>query len=220
MKIASPQWNDEMYRRHSTPYKGLAGFVEALRVKAVLKAAAVRPQDCLLEVGCEAGHLLKNFPPCGKVVGFDISGVALADAREIFATSGRSATFIQGDASQPLPFERGDFSVIVCSEMLEHVPDPRKCLANIAAIAHPGCRIVLTVPNEMPKLRIKEFLVKTGLMHKIMPGIEGAQSEWHLQCFDSTKLRDMCRDLVRIESLRSICGLHWLAVCRALPTNP
>lgn len=219
MNVASPQWNDEMYRRHSTPYTGLAGFVEALRVRAVLKAAAVGPRDRLLEVGCEAGHLLKNFPPCENTVGFDISQAALADARAMFASSGRSATFIQGDASQPLPFARGDFNVIVCSEMLEHVPDPRTCLANIAAIADSDCRIVLTVPNELPKLRIKTLLVKTGLMRKIMPGIEENQSEWHLQCFDAAKLRDMCLGLVEIESLRSICGLHWLAVCRALPAT-
>jgi 2-polyprenyl-3-methyl-5-hydroxy-6-metoxy-1,4-benzoquinol methylase len=216
MNVSSPQWNDEMYRRHSTPYTGLAGFVEALRVRAVLKVAAVGPQDRLLEVGCEAGHLLKSSPRCEKTVGFDISQAALADARAMFASSGRSATFIQGDASQPLPFERGDFSVIICSEMLEHVPDPRTCLDNIAAIADPECRIVLTVPNELPKLRIKALLVKTGMMRKIMPGIEEAQSEWHLQCFDAAKLRDICRDLVQVESLRSICGLHWLAVCRAL----
>lgn len=217
MNVASPQWNDEMYRRHSTPYTGLAGFVEALRVRVVLKAAAVGPADRLLEVGCEAGHLLRNFPSCERTVGFDISQAALADARSMFASSGRAPTFVQGDASRPLPFARGDFSVIVCSEMLEHVPDPRTCLANIAAIAGPDCRIVLTVPNELPKLRIKALLVKTGLMGKIMPGIEQAQSEWHLQCFDAAKLRDICRDLVEIESLRSICGLHWLAVCRALP---
>jgi hypothetical protein len=93
-------------------------------------------------------------------------------------------------------------------------------LANIAAIADSGCRIVLTVPNEMPKLRIKELLVKTGMMKRLMPGIEEAQSEWHLQCFDKTKLRAMCRDLVRIDTLRSICGLHWLADCRAIhPTT-
>lgn len=214
MNVASPQWNDEMYRRHSTPYTGLAGYIESLRVKAVLKAAAVRPADRLLEVGCEAGNLLKHFPNCQKKVGFDISHAALADAEKLFQSLNIPASFIQADASQPLPFERGAFDIIVCSEMLEHVPDPRTCLANIAAIADPACRIILTVPNEKPKLLIKKFLKATGIMRLLLPGIEDAQSEWHLQCFDAEKLRSICQGLVRIEKLKNICGLHWLAICR------
>lgn len=214
MNVASPQWNDEMYRRHSTPYTGVAGFVESLRVKAVLKAAAVQPEDRLLEVGCEAGNLLKHFAPCRKKVGFDISHAALADAEKLFKSLNLDASFIQGDASQPLPFELGSFDVIVCSEMLEHVPDPRACLANIAAIAGASCRIVLTVPNEKPKLLMKKILKSTGIMRLLMPGIEENQSEWHLQCFDAQKLHSTCQGLVEIEKLKNICGLHWLAVCR------
>ncbi|NJK90821.1 MAG: class I SAM-dependent methyltransferase [Blastochloris sp.] len=135
----------------------------------------------------------------------------------MFAQKAIKAEFIRGDASQPLPFRRGEFSVVVCSEMLEHVPDPAACIKSIADIADQNTKIILTVPYERPKLALKLFLRKLGLMKIIMPGIEERQSEWHLQQFDQHKLRDICQRNLEIRRLDCVLGLHWIAVCRVLP---
>ena len=51
-----------------------------------------------------------------------------------------------GDAEQ-LPFEAGTFDRIVCSEVLEHVPDPDVVLAEIARVLKPGGIFVASVPR-------------------------------------------------------------------------
>jgi 2-polyprenyl-3-methyl-5-hydroxy-6-metoxy-1,4-benzoquinol methylase len=214
MKIGTKEWNDEMYKRHATPYSGIAGFIERQRIKRILNMAKVSPSDTLLEVGCESGNLLTNFPPCRRVVGFDISEFALQDANLLFARLGKKAEFVQGDASAPLPFQQGDFSVVVCSEMLEHVPDPRKCLENILGICNKETKIILTVPNEKPKLVIKSILKYLRVFDMLFPNIEENQSEWHLQSFDAAQLRAICEGLADIVTIESVMGLHFLAQCR------
>ena len=40
----------------------------------------------------------------------------------------------------------GYFDFIICTEMLEHTPNPRKAIASIYNIAAPGARLLITVP--------------------------------------------------------------------------
>lgn len=202
-----------MYRAHPTPYtKGVAGIIQEARVKSVLRYARIRPVDAVLELGCESGHLLVESPPARRLVGADISILALADAQVLFRARGRSGEFFQVDALQPLPFKQGEFNVIICSEMLEHVSDPRKVLDNIRAICSPDTRIVLTVPIEAPKIKIKKMLHRLGLLRVFFPGIEVEQSEWHLQAFSRSMLLQMAKGLFTLKAGHLVWGAHYVAV--------
>jgi SAM-dependent methyltransferase len=206
-------WNDRMYQRHATPYdKGLAGTIQRARVKAVLRLARVGPNDAVLELGCEAGRLLVNVPPCRRIVGGDISQRALDDAARLFAAAGRKAEFVQLDAQQPLPFAPGEFDVIICSEMLEHVREPRRVLENIHALAGGNTRVVVTVPIEKLKLKIKKVLLKLGLLKRLFPGIEERQSEWHLHAFSGKALVEISRDLFARLRGKTVWGSHYVAL--------
>jgi len=207
------QWNDQMYLAHPTPYtKGVAGIIQKARVKAVMRYAQIRPTDAVLELGCESGHLLVECPPARRLVGADISRQALADARSLFSARGRTGEFLQVDALQPLPFQPGEFDVIICSEMLEHVSDPRRAMTNLRAICSPKTRVVLTVPIEAPKIKIKKFLHRIGLLGLFFPGIEVEQSEWHLQAFSRAMLLEMSREFFTFQSGRLVWGAHYAAV--------
>jgi 2-polyprenyl-3-methyl-5-hydroxy-6-metoxy-1,4-benzoquinol methylase len=209
------QWNDRMYRAHPTPYaKGVAGIIQKARVKTVLHYAHIRPADAVLELGCESGHLLVESPSARRLVGADISAQALADAQSLFKMRGRTGDFFQVDALQPLPFQRGEFDVIICSEMLEHVSDPRQAMENIRAICSPKTRVVLTVPIEAPKIKIKKFLHRLGLLRIFFPGIEVEQSEWHLQAFSRRMLLEMAKEFFTFQAGRLIWGAHYAAVFR------
>ena len=207
------QWNDQMYRAHPTPYaKGVAGIIQKARVKAVMRYAQIRPTDAVLELGCESGHLLVESPQAKRLVGADISTLALADAQALFRARGRTGEFFQVDTLQPLPFKQGEFDVIICSEMLEHVRDPRKAMENIRAICSPNTRVVLTVPIEAPKIKIKKILDRIGLLRVFFPGIEAEQSEWHLQAFSRFMLLEMAKDLFTLQVGHLVWGAHYAAV--------
>lgn len=214
-------WNDAMYRKHPTPYgRGIAGAISAARVRTVKRLAQIQPTDAVLEIGCESGHLLLQMPACRLRVGADISQAALDDAR---AAADRARAerveFRQLNAEDPLPFTAGEFDVIIISEMLEHVERPRTVLERVHAIATPHTRVVITVPNEKPKLVIKDVLKFLRLFDLLFPGIEEGQSEWHLQQFSKPMIRETVKGLYDVRSLESVWGAHYAALLARVPAR-
>jgi SAM-dependent methyltransferase len=211
-------WNDAMYRKHPTPYaQGIAGRIQRARVAAVLDLARVGPDDRVLEIGCERGELLCRVPSCSRLVGCDISRAALEDAAALLAAGGKDAELYHADAESSLPFARGEFSVIVCSEVLEHVPGPGRVVRNIRALCEPGTRVVLTVPFEAPKLKVKAALRKAGLLNLLFPRIEADQSEWHLHGFSDRMLRDLVTGTFEVDRARAVWFCHGVYLCRPVP---
>lgn len=201
-----------MYGKHPTPYgKGLAGFIQSKRVSRVLKYAKVGSNDRVLEIGCESGRLCAAIPACTRLVGCDISARALEDAKKLFAGLGRKAEFVLVDAARALPFQRGEFDVVICSEMLEHVPDPSAVIANIAGIGTLETRVVLSVPLEGPKVIVKRWLEKIGVLRLLFPGIERGQSEWHLQAFSTALLQRLTEPVFICDALSTVWGCHVVA---------
>ncbi len=214
-------WNDAMYSKHPTPYgTGIAGAISAARVRTVLRMAKVTREDRVLELGCESGHLLVQVPDCTRRVGADISEAALRDARAMAAQAGaQRIEFMQVDALKPLPFAAGEFDVIIISEMLEHVDNPRTVLEQVHAICTPATRLVITVPNERPKLIIKDILRAVRLFDLLFPGIEEGQSEWHLQQFSKPLIRQTVKGLYDVRQLVSVWGCHYAALLGKLPAE-
>lgn len=213
-------WNNAMYRRHPTPYgRGAAGAIQRARLRAVYRLAAVTPADDVLEIGCEAGTLLASLPPCRRMVGADISTAALADARRRLACAGRPVELHALNAEVRLPFRRGEFSLIICSETLEHVQRPRIAIENLADLCTPVTRIVFTVPFEGPKLHVKSLLRRFGLLGRLFPGIEPARSEWHLHAFSDRLFRAMIAGRLDLVASRSVWGCHGVYLCRLKPED-
>ena len=53
---------------------------------------------------------------------------------------------VQGDALS-LPFQSGSLRTVICTEVLEHVPDDRETMAEIARVASSNALLVITVPG-------------------------------------------------------------------------
>jgi 2-polyprenyl-6-hydroxyphenyl methylase/3-demethylubiquinone-9 3-methyltransferase len=198
---------------HATPYTGIAGRIQRARVAAIVRLAEIRAGDAVLEIGCEAGHLMAAVPRCRRLVGVDVSGAALADARARLA--GRAGVeLVQLDAQRHLPFRPGELDVVICSEMLEHVSEPRAVIERIAEIAAPDTRIVISVPVEAPKVAVKRLLSALGVFERLFPGVETGQSEWHLHAFSRNALLDCARGLLRLERGAYVWGCHYVALFR------
>ena len=181
------QWNDAMYLAHPTPYfNRIAGVIEHSRLKTVAGFASVTMNDSLVELGCEQGILLASLPKARRMVGVDISSVALKDARRRL---GKRAELIQADVEKPLNVIKEEFDVVICSQLLEHVENPKAVMENIRKLAKDKARVVISVPNELFILRIKRLLRRIGLLQLLFPGIEEEVSEWHLQVFTEKKVK-------------------------------
>jgi len=92
------------------------------------------PKDTkkVLDVGCSSAVLTAEIAkklPKSKVVGIDSYKNAIDFAR----TKYPNLELIVADAHK-LPFENKAFDLVICTETLEHVTDPKKCLEEIKRV--------------------------------------------------------------------------------------
>jgi SAM-dependent methyltransferase len=119
--------------------------------EALLRAAAVRPADTILDIGCGTGRStigLARMAPSGSVLGVDLSAKMLAHARSVAAREGlRNVTFEQADA-QVHSFPERTFDVAVSSFGAMFFADPVAAFANIGRSLVPGGRLAVMAWRE------------------------------------------------------------------------
>lgn len=178
------RWNDEMvrkYHKESTLFESknfVLRYVETLRLKTIVDMAKISEDDSVLDLGCGEGYCLTVIPKAKKIVGIDISRVALERAKELIAERNIDATLKFGDA-QDLRLE-GGFDKILCSEVLEHVPDPERVMKNIYSLLNPNGLIVVSVPDELRIRRMMSLIKKLGLSRFLHAARKHEDYEWHL----------------------------------------
>lgn len=103
----------------------------------------------VLEFGTGAGDLSREIVlrfPTAELLGLDISQSSIA----IATRKAPRATFVLQDFMRPftLPERYSAWAThAVCSEVLEHLEDPRQMLTNARQCLAPGARFVITVPG-------------------------------------------------------------------------
>lgn len=106
----------------------------------------------VLDVGCGGGLLSEGLARRGAhVTGIDLGENALDVARMHLFESGLEVDYQLGSAEDMAVAMPGQFDVVTCMEMLEHVPDPGSVLAACAQLLKPGGHLVVATLNRTPK---------------------------------------------------------------------
>ncbi len=111
--------------------------------------------DRLLDLGCGAGrHTFQALRMGADVIALDqnvddLRGIdemveAMAEAGEIKPPS--APVTLAADALA-LPFADGHFDRVIASEILEHIPDDRAAIAELARVVRPGGTVAVSVPR-------------------------------------------------------------------------
>lgn len=135
----------------------------------------------ILDVGSGAGqliqHLLKYSDPESSITGFDLSLEMLKRARRRLKS--QRPRFVTADLTR-LPFADRSFDCVTCGYVLEHLPDPRPGLAELARVLEPGGRLLLIATED---------------------SFGGAWTSrvWLCRTYNRAELRATCQDL----------GLQW-----------
>jgi SAM-dependent methyltransferase len=111
-------------------------------------AAAVRPKNHVLDVGCGTGQTTRDAARSarnGSAVGVDVSAEMLERARRLSDAEGlRNVTYEIGDA-QTHPFPAARFDLCLSRFGTMFFADPVAAFANIARALRPGARLVVMV---------------------------------------------------------------------------
>ncbi len=100
-----------------------------------------------LEVGCGCGIYTAHMAGLGSVRALDVNPDFVA-AASLMANVDASVGDIQNFDSAPM------HDVAVCSEVIEHIPDSARALANIHKALKPGGRLILTTPHSFSSMEV------------------------------------------------------------------
>ena len=104
------------------------------------------------DVGCGGGILAESIAKKGATVtGIDLSEKALKVADLHSLESGIKVRYELIAAEELAAREAGQYDVVTCMEMLEHVPDPAAIVQACAKLVKPGGHIFFSTLNRNPK---------------------------------------------------------------------
>jgi ubiquinone/menaquinone biosynthesis C-methylase UbiE len=181
------------YKRFVTShYDGLAGaltrFTGLITGHEALAGRLIRPEafdvrgcKSILDAACGNGrysiNLLKHADPDAKLTAFDLSQNMLARARKRLHSD--RITFAASDLTR-LPYADESFDAVVCGWVLEHLPDPRPGLRELARVMKSGAKLLLMCTED----------TFTGAWCSRL---------WHCRTYNRGELRGACEE----------CGLAW-----------
>jgi 2-polyprenyl-6-hydroxyphenyl methylase/3-demethylubiquinone-9 3-methyltransferase len=119
-----------------------------------------------LDVGCGGGILAESMARAGaKVTGIDMAPDGLNVARLHALEAGVNIDYQQSTAEDFAERHAGEFELVTCMEMLEHVPDPASVVRACAELAAPGATLVFSTINKTAKAYLfaivgAEYLLK------------------------------------------------------------
>lgn len=106
----------------------------------------------VIDVGCGGGLLAEAMAELGaRVAGIDKGHAPLAVARLHLKETGRAVEYHQASAEEWSAEHAGEYDVVTCLELLEHVPDPSSTVAACARLAAPGGAVFFSTINRNPK---------------------------------------------------------------------
>lgn len=128
-----------MEKLGKTPF--YSGFWNRVRIDKAIAFAAQKSHGVLLDVGCGNKPYKSYFEPfVERHIGLEYSpeSVYRGCAADVF-----------GDAMR-IPLEDNSVDTILCTEVLEHIPNPEKAIAEFARILRPNGVVITTAPFFYP----------------------------------------------------------------------
>ncbi|VAW71331.1 3-demethylubiquinol 3-O-methyltransferase @ 2-polyprenyl-6-hydroxyphenyl methylase [hydrothermal vent metagenome] len=125
--------------------------INPLRLNYIDQRAPLKGKK-VIDVGCGGGILSESMAVRGaQVTGIDMGEAPLSVARLHGLESGVNVDYQQMTAEQHAQQHPGEYDLVTCMEMLEHVPDPASIVQACATLVKPGGHVFMSTINRNPK---------------------------------------------------------------------
>ncbi len=169
----------------------------------------LRDGDLVLDMGSGTGrHVMAACLHSCRVVGLDSDLESLELSQRYvnvirsWGVAKAAATLMLGWCDR-IPFADGSFDRILCTEVLEHIPDDGPTIREIVRVLRPGGTVAISVPDQ-----ISEFLLwRLSRRYRNMPG---GHVRIYGRCEIAGKLRDAGLRLYAIRFRHAFETLYWL----------
>lgn len=148
-------WSDDLIRFYETTDAFLYELViwNRNRIKRQMRRWVAKRvgnlggESCeVLSIGDGLGFDSLHLAQSGhRVTYFEVPGYSESFARRVFDEAGESITVL----TDPSEIPQGRFDVVVCLDVLEHVPDPPGMVASIASYLREGGLLIVHAPFYM-----------------------------------------------------------------------
>jgi 2-polyprenyl-3-methyl-5-hydroxy-6-metoxy-1,4-benzoquinol methylase len=157
----------DQYDYFSQERREMLPFVPAQRARA-------------LEIGCGEGGFIGALTGVEESWGIESSSAAVIAKRHL--TQVFHATFDEAEPKLPLGF----FDVVICNDVIEHMPDHAGFFDRVAKFIAPGGMIIGSIPNVRFYINMLEYLVKKDWCYTDV----GILDRTHLAFFTEKSLRN------------------------------
>lgn len=182
--------------------ENLWGYLKRLRFvrRAMAEAFPNRhpSQVRVLDAGCGNGTqlALPLIKDGYNLTGVDTDGSSIEHARKL-AAGAANAKFFRQRVDELPPDER--FDVVILSEVLEHLTEPRALLQDCAGRLQAGGILLVTVPNGYGEFELDSWLFRTFRLQRVLDalargstravGSTDNEENGHVQFFTRGRLR-------------------------------
>ena len=178
----------------------------------------------VIDIGCGGGILAESMARKGAdVTGIDLSEKALKVADLHSLESGVNVRYKLIAAEAMAAEEAGQYDVVTCMEMLEHVPDPAAIVQACAALVKPGGHVFMSTLNRNPKAYLFAVLGAEYILRLLPKGthdydkfITPAELSQFARSagLDVNSMRGMgYNPLTKIYSLNNDTSVNYLVAC-------
>lgn len=122
------------------------------KLRESVRKLSEQAQGVLLDVGVSEGPYRELIEPLvERYVGLEYPPSILAKQPDLWniLELAKQSVDVFGDGTR-LPFGDSVFDTVMCTEVLEHIKEPHKMVAEMARVLKPGGRMLATVPFSQP----------------------------------------------------------------------
>lgn len=172
---------------NTNPYKR---FFYRARSDAILAALApLNPGEFVLDVGAGSGYYGQQMSAAGaNAVLMDLSRTVLEQAR---AAGTNAVGYVCCDASA-MPFAPKSFDKVLCTEVLEHLPDAPQALLECARVMQDDGELVVTTPSRWSPM---------NLAYGIKRKVRGYEFNEHLTEYTIAGFKDLVKQSFVLQAL-------------------